>query len=72
MFKNRKLEVRMVNTNQNQPAADTRPPDVALEDTMTIFSWHLGKLINKAGTVALGYIAVDTLRQVIVARALKR
>jgi len=71
MFKNRKLEVRMVNTNK---AESTTPAesDISLEGKLAIAGYYVERAIEKAGKAALAYVAVDTLRQVIVARALKR
>jgi len=67
---NRALQVKLVKSKKEQ--AQLTPPDISLEQKANIIGYYAERIAMKAGAVALSYVVVDTIRQVVVARALKK
>lgn len=67
---NRTLQVKMVKTpKETQPVS---VQEISLEGKVAIIGHYAERALKKAGQIAISYVVVDTLRQVIVAKALKR
>jgi len=70
-MRNRALQVRMVKTDPET----TPEPEVTLEKKFDIIASHIAvtsdNLIKRIGLLAIGYVIVDTARQVLVAQASK-
>lgn len=65
---NRKLEVKMVKSNKEEatPAENTNKLQL-----VSAIGYQFERIVNKAGRAALTYVVLDTVRQVLVARAEK-
>lgn len=65
---NRALQVKMVHTKKNE----TEPVDTSqsyFEKRAEVISKTLDDTMKKVGVFAIGYIVIDTVRQVLVAKA---
>lgn len=67
---NRKLEVKMVKSNKTE-SQDPAQPEPSLEEKVATIGYYAERIVKKAGQAALAYVAIDTIRQVVVAKALK-
>lgn len=65
---NRTLQVRVVKENESTRFVDLEVP---LERKVALISRYAETGIRKIGQAIVAYVIVDTLRQVIVAKALK-
>lgn len=67
MFHKKKLEVKLVKDNKSESVASTSL------DKVELVASHIGYTINRVvktvGVMAIGYVVVDTFRQVLVAQA---
>lgn len=68
---NRALQVKMIKTKKVNTEA-TDPPDVLLEDAVTIIGYHIERGIKKIGEAVIAYVVVDTIRKVLIAKATHR
>jgi hypothetical protein len=68
---NREIQVRVVKAKkqEKQPPAEA---DISLEGKVAIIGYYTEKGIRKVGQAVIGYVVVDTLRQILIAKALKR
>lgn len=66
---NRVLQVRMVKTHTQEPTGDTS--ENRSDDPMLITAVVAEAMIKKVAVSVLAYVALDTVRQVLVARAQK-
>lgn len=66
---NRSLQVKMVRTPKEAVKADR--VDDTYEGPIAIIGYTIDRIVRKAGNVAITYIVLDTLRQVLVAQANK-
>jgi hypothetical protein len=66
---NRKLEMRVV--KDKNPTKEPVTFDQTFEGKTEIIGDTIDKLIRKAGLFCLGFIVLDTTRQVLVAKASK-
>ncbi len=67
---NRAFQVRMVKNDKDE----TDPPnqtDKHLEGKAAIIGFHLERAVAKIGGAVIVYVAVDTVRQVMVIKARK-
>lgn len=67
-MKKRALQVRFVKTtdeNQEQPAQNDRQ----FEDSVEVINKSIDRMIRKVGLFAIGFVVLDTARQVLVAKA---
>lgn len=72
MLKNRAIQVKMVK-NDNGETTKPTPSDqfMVMAAATRVVSAHMQKTIVTVGKVILTYIAADTIRQVMVAKASK-
>lgn len=68
---NRALQVRMVRTQRSEPTTATTQ-DSTFEQRTTIVAAAIDRGVHKVAMAALAYVALDTLRQVLVATATNR
>jgi hypothetical protein len=69
MFKNRKLELKVVNT-KNEPTEPVQN-DIRFEEKAAIAATYLEKIVGKVGIMVVAFVAIDTFRQVMVEHAKK-
>lgn len=67
---NRALQVKMVNTKKNEPE-QVEVSESHFEKRAEVISKTLDDTVRKLGMFAIGYVVIDTFRQVMVARANK-
>jgi hypothetical protein len=65
---NRAIQVKMVNTKKQEPQEPVAS-DSYFEKKAEVVSREIDGVMRKVGMLAIGYVVVDTLRQVLVARA---
>ncbi len=68
---NRVLQVRMVRTPRSEPTP-TNTHDTTIEGVTAHVTYAIDQGIKKVAMAALAYVALDTLRQVLVATATNR
>lgn len=66
MFKNRKLEIKVVNTKKDQPLIEKEIP---FETKAVVISAAVHHAIHQIGKAAICYVAVDTIRKVMIEKA---
>lgn len=66
----RALQIKMVKTDPKESTTPTEE-DVDFGDKVITLTAAAEILIRKLGAAALGYVVLDTLRQVVIARAAK-
>lgn len=66
---NRTLHVKLVKTKKETPVTSVQ--EISLEGKVAIIGHYAERAVKKAGQAIVAYVVVDTLRQVIVAKALK-
>jgi hypothetical protein len=65
---NRTLQVKMVKSNKEEPT--TLPQsNLDLEEAGAIVSHYFGRAFEKIVVSVIAYVVVDTIRQVMIARA---
>ncbi len=67
---NRALQVNWVKP-QKQDAVKADKPDDATEEKTTIVAYTADRVVKKVALATLAYVALDTVRQVMVAKANK-
>lgn len=67
-MRHRKLEVRMVKTNENKDAQSSQY-DTHIEGRVAHITFTIDRVVSRAARAALAYVVLDTLRQVMVAKA---
>lgn len=70
MLFNRSLQVKMVK-NAKEDTKPSSQSDITLEGKTAIIGYALKSTIETIGKAVIAYVAVDTVRQVMVARASK-
>ncbi len=61
---------RSVQVSLVKPKADeTSEVDITFEGKTAIIGHYLDKMMSKIGTAVIGYVVVDTLRQIAVTKA---
>lgn len=69
MFKDRKLEMRVVNSKKEPTEAAQN--DIRFEEKAAIAANYLEKIVGKVGIMVVAFVAIDTVRQVMVEHAKK-
>jgi hypothetical protein len=64
---NRAIQVKMVNTKKNEQEVVTS--ESYFEKKAEVISREIDSMMKKIGFLAIGYVVIDTARQVLVARA---
>jgi hypothetical protein len=67
---NRALQVKMIKTDKSE-LQSTVLPESNFEDKALVIGLTIDNSIKKVGKFVIGYIIVDTIRQVLVASAKK-
>jgi hypothetical protein len=67
---NRTLQVKMVKS-QKEEVQKHEPTELQFEKKVAVISGYSWDVLKKAGGVVLAYVALDTIRQVLVAKASK-
>lgn len=70
MFKNRAIQVKMVKTDKNEQTAQDSDP--GFEGKVYTITNAIEFTIKKLGAAAIAYVAVDTVRQILIQRATHR
>lgn len=65
---NRALQVKVVKETKTEPEKAV-PSDSYFEKRADVISHMIESTMKKAGALAIGYVIIDTARQVLVARA---
>lgn len=65
---NRTLQLRMVKTTKETQPVSVQ--EISLEGKVAIIGHYAERALKKAGQIAISYVVVDTMRQVIVAKAI--
>lgn len=65
---NRALQVKVVKNAKNE-SEKTDTSDSYFEKRADVISHMIESTMKKAGALAIGYVIIDTARQVLVARA---
>lgn len=66
MFKNRKVEIKVVNTKKNP----TEPlQEVTFETKARVISAAVHHVVYQIGKAMIAYVAVDTIRKVMIEQA---
>lgn len=68
---NRVLQVKMVKSKKNDPEAPA-PTDLPFERKAAIVGNYAERIVEKIGGAIVTYIIVDTVRQVLVAKATRQ
>ena len=65
---NRTLQVKMIKPKKEE-LTTTLPPGVDLEEKVAIVSYYFERALEKIAVSVITYVVLDTLRQVLIARA---
>lgn len=64
----RELQVKMVKKNKKAPVTPDQS-DTELQGKTAIVGFVLERVVEKVGNAVISYVVLDTIRQVLVARA---
>lgn len=68
MFKNRALQVKLIKTDKKN--VPTQPQtEEQFEGKVAVIAIHLRSAVKDLGLAVVAYVAIDTVRQVLVAKA---
>ena len=68
---NRAIQVKVVKTKQPEAAPHPLKTEPEFEKKVTIIGNTFEKTLMKVGMLAIGYIAIDTVRQMLIESAKK-
>lgn len=68
---NRALQVKVIKSKKEEPLTPTQT-DVSFETKVAVLGYYVEKAVAKVGTAAITYVVLDTVRQVMVAKASRR
>ena len=66
MFKNRRIEMKVVNTKKD-PSITTR--EIPFEVKAVIISDVLHRVVYQIGKAVIAYVTIDTVRKVLIEKA---
>lgn len=66
---NRTLQVKMVKVGKDDVVVDSTTDTTTFEGKVAIVGRQLERVVEKAASAVVTYVVIDTIRQIMVARA---